>query len=119
MLKSAWFVLRTDVWHLVRSREALLWLFVMPVLFIYFIGTITGRFASGSASGPDKLALRAPPDAGFLVDRLITHLEANGYRVVHPTAQEDFVSNARRLTIPEGFTKSVLAGRKVIHLPTF
>ena len=29
---------------MLRARETLLWLFVMPILFFYFIGTVTGGF---------------------------------------------------------------------------
>ena len=52
MLHSAWFIARRDLLLLLRQRETILWTFVMPFLFFYFIGTVTARFGvSGGAGG--------------------------------------------------------------------
>ena len=38
MLRPILFLARTDVHYMLRQRETLLWTFVMPVIFMYFIG---------------------------------------------------------------------------------
>jgi ABC-type Na+ efflux pump permease subunit len=114
MLRQSWFIARKDVWHMLRGRETLLWLFVMPVVFIYFIGTVTGGMGGGTGAEKDVLALRAPDSAGYLVDRLVKHLQGNDYAIVRPDTQQDFAARSRRLTIPEGFTESVLGGKKTV-----
>ena len=45
---SAWFIARKDVAQFMRIRETLLWVFVMPILYFYFIGTVTGGFGAPS-----------------------------------------------------------------------
>jgi len=110
MFRDAWFLARKDVQYLVRRRETFMWTFLMPVVFFYFIGTITGGFG-GRGPGQETIALRAPESAGFLVDQVVRRLEDSGYTVVRPDSA--FESYARRLTLPAGFTDSVLAGHAV------
>jgi ABC-type multidrug transport system permease subunit len=85
----------------------------MPIVFFYFIGTVTGGF-SGPSETKQPIAVHVPPDAGFLADHLIQRLEARGYRVVRARDQEQFLRYSRRLTIPAGFTAAVLAHHPVI-----
>lgn len=118
-MRSAWFVARKDVAHLLRHRETILWTFVMPIVFFYFIGTITGGSGpiGGSADRPDLLALRAPADAGFLVDELVRRLEKQNFKVERPATDEAFQRFNRRLIVPpptsgRTFTDAVLAGER-------
>ena len=100
-MRDALFIARNDLAQMLRARETLLWVFVMPALFFYFIGTVTGGM-SGSASSdrPDALALDAPADAGFLVDELVRRLEAQNFRVERPDSPEAFEGYSRRLVVP-------------------
>ena len=52
MLPAAWFIARKDVQYIVRERESILWLFIMPIVFFYFIGTITGYVIDCNATSP-------------------------------------------------------------------
>lgn len=120
-MRSAWFVARTDVAYLLRSRENLLWTFVMPFVFFYFIGTITGGSTppGGSADRPDPIALRAPADAGFLVDELVRRLEQQHFKVERPATDEAFERFSRRLIVPKPasgkpLTEAVLAGERQV-----
>jgi ABC-type multidrug transport system permease subunit len=110
MLRDALFLTRKDTRLMFRGRETWLWVFVMPVVFFYFIGTVIGGF---SRSGTDRpvIALEAPPDGGFLADILAGRLEERGYRVVRPAAGEDAKRYTRRLSLPAGFTDNVLSGK--------
>ena len=105
--RDALFLARTDAWRLLRTRETLLWTFVMPIMFFYFIGMVNN---GGSADTRDTLAVSAAPDSGFLADELIRRLAAHDYRIVKPATRESFLTYSRRLEIPAGFTDSVLAG---------
>lgn len=109
-LSSAWFVARKDVQYMMRRWETLLWLFLMPVVFFYFIGTVTSGFAGGGGQ-PDRLVVDVPDDAGFLGDRLISRLEQRGFAVEPPDGSPTAEPPGRRLMIPSGFTTAVLSGQ--------
>ncbi len=108
MLRDAFYIARMDARYLLSRRETLIWTFVMPVVFFYFIGTITSH--DTSADSRDPLAISISPDAGSLADQLIQRLTAGDYRVVRTQSPEEFLAYWRRLEIPAGFTESVLAG---------
>jgi len=116
--QSALFIARKDVAYLVTRRETMLWTFVMPIVFFYFIGTVTAGFGRPSPNQRDRLAIRGGVNGGFLVDELIRKLEAQQYEVVRPETDEAFAKFGRRLTIPpptpphETFTAAVLAGAR-------
>jgi ABC-type Na+ efflux pump permease subunit len=116
--RAAWIVCRQDLVVILRQRETILWTFLMPPVFFYFIGTITG---SGKMSGPrrsDELALRASADAGFLVDELVLRLTEQDYAVIRPDDDprpeaRPFESYGLRALVPARFTERALAGEEV------
>jgi len=101
-----------DARYLLTRRETIVWTFVMPVVFFYFIGTIIGNSAR-PADSRDPLAVSVPAGAGFLADPLIERLEERDYRVIRADSPQGLLSYGRRLEIPAGFTDSVLAGHPV------
>jgi ABC-2 type transport system permease protein len=111
MLRDALFLARNDLRHLFRDRPTWLWTFIMPILFFYFLGTVTGGFSHGAVQ-KDALAFSVPADAGFLAGQLEKRLEERDYRLVRGTPEE-LAGYNRRLELPSGFTDSVLAGRPV------
>ena len=113
MLRAAAFIVRYDLVFMLRQRETLLWVFVMPIVFFYFIGTVTGGLGARSDDRPDPIALRAPADGGIIVDQIVRRLEEQDFEVVRTSSQEQYERFGRRLTIPEGATESVLAGRPI------
>jgi len=114
-MRAAWFIARTEIAQQLRQRETILWVFVMPFLFFYFIGTVTGGMGGPvTPDRPDPLALDAPADGGFLVDELVRRLEAQNFRVDRSDSSEAFERQARRLVVPapasgKTFTGAVLA----------
>jgi ABC-2 type transport system permease protein len=112
MLRDAWFIARNDLLHSLREKETILWVFIMPIMFFYFIGTVISGIG-GQPAGRQRLLVQAPDDAGFLGDELTRRLAAAGFEVVPASNQEAFEAASRRLAIPSGFTKDVLAGKKV------
>lgn len=120
-LRDALFIARRDLAYTLRQRETLLWTFVMPVVFFYFIGTVTGGMSSdpgGSADEPDPLVLRSPADAGFLSAEITRRLERENYRVIPADSLAPDAEPARELVIPAHppdsgrFTEAVLSGRQ-------
>jgi ABC-type Na+ efflux pump permease subunit len=97
--------------HLLRERETMLWLFVMPIVFFYFIGTITSGFGPRPATKP-RLVVRVGENAGFLAEELIRRLEAENYEVVKAGTLEEFDASWRRLEIPADFSAKALANEK-------
>ena len=91
-LRSAWFIAVKDTQYMLRQTETVLWTFVMPIIFFYFIGTVTGGFTNSGASGVrDSLALESPLAGGFLVDELQRRLEEEEFEVFrNPEAPERF-----------------------------
>ena len=110
MLRDALFLARMDARYLLTRRETILWTFVMPVIFFYFIGTIT-RNAAGGGEARDPIAVSVPADAGFLAGEVIDRLKAANYRVVRTQTRQEFEEFGTRLEIPAGFTDAVLAGQ--------
>jgi ABC-type multidrug transport system permease subunit len=117
MFKRAWFIARKDLRYTLRERETMLWLFVMPIVFFYFIGTITSGFGRSSA-GQDRIALRGDEAGGFLAAAVAARLEQRGFALTRPQTDEEFNASARRLEIPAGFTSNVLAGKPQVVLLT-
>ena len=103
---TAFFIARKDVGYLLRMREALTWVFVMPIVFFYFIGSITKNYGGGQDQ-KDPIIVTVPPDAGFLAQRLVKGLEARNYQIVDK-------GSPATLEVPPGFTASVLGGKPAV-----
>lgn len=78
-LRQAIFVARQDIGVMVRQKETLLWVFLMPIVFFYFIGTVTGGFGGSSGDEAVPVVLSAPP--GLVADELEHRLAAQGFEV--------------------------------------
>ncbi|MFQ5653692.1 MAG: ABC transporter permease [Planctomycetota bacterium] len=113
MLRSALFIALKDVQYMLREKETVAWTFVMPIVFFYFIGTVTAGFGGGGGDRKDSIALEVPADAGFLVDQLVRRLEEQNYQVARPESAEELDRYRRRLAVPVGFTRSVEEGEPV------
>ena len=111
MIRPALFIARKDLQYLFRLRESWLWAFVMPVVFFYFIGTITGGFARPAAERRDPIGILFPADAGVLADQIAARLERLGYRPVKVADEAALARFERRLIVPAGFSAAVLQGR--------
>jgi ABC-type Na+ efflux pump permease subunit len=108
-MKNIWFIARKDLQYVLREWSALLWLFVMPIVFFYFIGTAMTGFSVTSGS-QTQLAVSVPMDAGFLADEVIRRLEQNDFEVTRPANDADFRNATPRLAFPPNFTADVLQG---------
>jgi ABC-type multidrug transport system permease subunit len=99
------FVGHQDVRRLLRSRVAYVWLFAMPLLFIYFMGF--ANRGPGRPSNPRPAVLLDNPDPGFVGAVFLEELGTQGLRTLPPDQAGDA---ERGLRIPADFTGRVLAG---------
>lgn len=112
MIKDALFIAGKDIRFLLRAKETILWVFIMPIVFFFFIGNATGGFQRTGAAR-SKLAVRTGENPGFLYDQLAKRLDERKYEVIVAGSDSLFAAYARRLSVPAGFTDSLLAGKPV------
>lgn len=112
---DAWHIASHDLRVALRQRETQLWTFLMPILFFWFIGTVTGGFAPSGSVGdldPVPLDLHVEPGAGFVVDGLAARLEQSGFAVNRVDASTGSAADPERLAlfVPADLSQRLLAG---------
>ena len=90
-LRNSLYLARADFQHLFRRWETWLWAFVLPVVFFYFIGTVTASFGD-DLTRKDPIAILLPADAGFLGEQLAIRLENLGYRTAVVKTREELTT---------------------------
>ena len=103
---------RTDLKLALRERSTILWLFIMPAVFFYFIGTVTQGGVGFTDSTVELLVENR--DGGFLSQHLESRLEENLFSIIRadeipPVADGEEPAKYRRLVIPPGFTEQLRA----------
>ncbi|MBE2214422.1 MAG: ABC transporter permease [Opitutaceae bacterium] len=106
ILVIAW----NDVRLFLRDRTAYLWLFVMPLAFVWVMG-----FAARGPGGPEDARPRVlvdNRDTGFMGRVFLKELGQQGLEIVTPGSEH--AADARRgITVPADFTERVLAMQQV------
>ena len=111
-MRPAWFIAWHDIRHQLRQPETLIWLFLMPPIFFYFIGTVTAGFSSvGDRDQALPVAVVADGSPGFLRPQLERSLRASGFA---PHVAESAIAHDRSLALPEAFTERLLAGEETV-----
>ncbi len=106
----------TDLKLALKDRSTFMWLFIMPAIFFYFIGTVT---QGGMSIGENKVRLLVENnDGGFLSRHFETRLEENLFDIIRPedippTGAGEEPAVYRRLTIPPDFTAQLKADQQV------
>lgn len=94
-----------DLRLFLRNRASWVWLFAVPLLFVYFMGS--ANRGPGQPANPRPQVLVENLDHGFLGGVVLEELGLQGLNVVSPTN----ASMARRgLRIPSDFTRRVTNG---------
>jgi ABC-type multidrug transport system permease subunit len=112
VLRDLLFIARMDLLFRLRARETLLWVFVMPILFFFFIGRVTGQFSGTGAK--QWIAVAEGDSAGFLADQLVHRLEERDFQVKRAANADSIAAYQRRLLLPPAFTDSILAGQPIV-----
>jgi ABC-2 type transport system permease protein len=107
---------RTDLKLALRERSTILWLFIMPAVFFYFIGTVTQGGVGFTDSTVELLVENG--DGGFLSQHLESRLEENLFSIIRANeipsvADGEEPAKYRRLVIPPGFTEQLRAEKPV------
>lgn len=111
-MRNALFIAWNDLRRNLVRREAIVWVFVMPIVFFYFIGTVSGGFGPKPERAV-KLSLLVGEDPGFLLDRLEQRLTERDFEVVRAADEATFRATKLRLKVPAHFTRDVLAAQPV------
>ncbi len=111
MLGRILYLARYDLSFLLRSRETQMWVFFMPILFMFLIGNMMpGR---QRATGPAQLTLFAPAGADSMqqpvTHALVRHLEAAPFRVI-VEVDSSAAAGRRKLVVPADFERRAIAG---------
>jgi ABC-2 type transport system permease protein len=115
-MKGALFIAWQDLRMQLRQGATLVWVFVMPPIFFYFIGTVTGGFSgtmSGSSATPLVVEASMP---GFLRDQIDRRLRENDFETewrdkVVPDSDGNLPG--RVLSLGDQLSKQILAGQAV------
>ena len=78
-MRQIFFIAWHDAKFQLRQGSTLLWVLVMPPIFFYFIGTVTGGFASGMSGGQATPVTVVADSPGFLQEQITLRLEDNDY----------------------------------------
>ena len=115
-MRQILFIAWNDAKFQLRQGSTLLWVFVMPPIFFYFIGTVTGGF-SGSISGGQATPLVVVAESpGFLQDQISLRLRENDFEpewVAELTVAEGEDPPPRTLTFAANLSNEINAGNQV------
>jgi ABC-2 type transport system permease protein len=115
-MKNILFIAWQDVRNQLRQRSTLLWIFVMPPIFFFFIGTVTGGFSSGLSGGTNTPLTVIAESPGFLKDQIDLRLTENQFAaewVESLGAETGGVAPIRTLTFDASMSDTVIAGEQV------
>ncbi|HSO23737.1 MAG TPA: ABC transporter permease [Chondromyces sp.] len=94
------------------DRGAVLWMFLLPLVFATFFGLVTG---GGSDPADARAAVTVVDnDGGVVARRLVEELAGQGVTVEEMSQEERAASESivRTLVIPAGFSEGVLSGEQ-------
>lgn len=116
-MNSIMFIAWHDVRYQLRQGSTLVWLLVMPPIFFYFIGTVTGGFSGGITGGTSTPLVVEAETPGFLKDQIDMHLRNNDYEpvwreVAEPVTEEN-PAPRRVLKFAPHLTTQVIAGESI------
>lgn len=102
-MKRIFLIGHHDVWMFLKPKTSYIWLAIMPLVFVYFMGMAFK--GPGDPSNPRPSVLIENADTNFLSAILLAKLDAAGMN----TLSEDRKGEAERgIRIPENFTESVM-----------
>lgn len=115
-MKNAIFIAWHDVRYQLRQSGTIVWLFVMPPIFFYFIGTVTTGFSGTIAGASSAAVVVVANEPGFLQEQINLRLTENDFV---PEWRTEVVADAdgnlpdRVLTFGDNLSDQVVAGESV------
>jgi ABC-type multidrug transport system permease subunit len=106
-------IARQDLRLVLQDRSAVMWMFVLPVVFATFFGLVMGGGGGAPADAQVRLTV-VDRDGGFLARALLEDLASERLELVEltPSAAAETPDKVRTLVIPERFTADILRGEK-------
>ncbi len=99
-----------------KDRSNLVWMLVMPIVFILFFGSVTGGASRGPADTTIALAV-VDADVSWLSRGLVEALEGEDFAVTEvPPGEAAAEARRRTLIIPSGMAEAVASGEQVTLL---
>ncbi len=116
MFRNILFVAWNDLRYQFRDGSTLLWVFVMPPIFFYFLGTVTSGMSSGFSGTQATPIVVAAERPGFLEEQIDLRLRDNNFEpewveIIEPGP--DGQLPFRTLTFAADMTERVLADEEV------
>ncbi len=115
-MRQIFFIAWNDAKHQLRQGSTLLWIFVMPPIFFYFIGTITGGFSSRVSAGEPTPLTVVAEEPGFLRDQIDLRLRDNDFVPVWietSSITEGEAAPRRTLTFDPGLSAQIVSANAV------
>lgn len=107
-MRSVWLIAQNDLRLFLKDKGGYVWLFVMPLVFIYLFGTaMTGP--DGPPSNPKPSVAIENLDEGNLGAVFTDQLEQEGFRLIESSEADPI----RLIRIPADFTSKIQAGEHV------
>lgn len=110
------FIAWNDAKHQLRQGSTLLWAFVMPPIFFYFIGSMTGGFSTSISGGQATPVVVVAESPGFLKEQVELRLRDNDFAadwVTRVDTAEGEDAPRRVLQFEANLTAQILAGNQV------
>ncbi len=115
-MKNIIFIAWQDVRNQLRQGSTLLWMFLMPPIFFYFIGTVTGGFSSGLSGGQATPITIVAVSPGFLKDQIDLRLTDNDFApewVESLIVTDEAAAPVRTLSFDANMSDKILAEEQV------
>ncbi len=103
-------IARHDLRLVLSDKGAVMWLFLLPIVFATFFGLVMGG-GSNPADAKARLTV-VDADKGAVARLLINELESERLELtfVDPSEKDSTIDKTRTLVMPSGLTEAVLAG---------
>jgi ABC-type multidrug transport system permease subunit len=102
-MRHIWIIGQNDLRTFLRTRVAYLWVFIMPLVFVYFMGFAIR--SPGDPQNPHPAVWTENLDTNFLAKIFLDELGAQGLWIVYDTHRD---KAQRGIRIPADFTAKVL-----------
>ena len=116
-MRNTIFIALHDIRHQFRQGATLAWVFVMPPIFFFFIGTVTSGFSSGITGGSARPLQVIAMSPGFLREQIDKRLRDNGFdpewrEVATATSGDEDNGVTRSLTLSDSLSERIVSDQK-------